>query len=646
MKTLAPSLFQRRFQDLMEIGRASLPALAPDWTDHNAHDPGITLMELLAWVAEAQMYSLSRARRDERMAYAALLGIVPAGTRAAFGLIWPDRLDPNSPARTFTKSVVIPVDALINVMAAETPTFRPLRDLLWAPGEIERLETRGANGRRADHKTSNERGGFPFLPFGESTGRREVLTMSFKCRDKSGLFGSNRPGARGAFWPIGFLVAPPLGGVAEPATLAQPARSPLEATLVTDDNRIDLRIASDSTEGLLASGALLLDLDNVTGSPERFAIELRAPGGFPRPPQVLRIEPNVIPILQGRAVPRELHVANGTPDWSFRLNEAGLRFDIGEEPVIVEVAEPTGMNTWRPCDRLSEKGPNDNAYEFDAKTGEATFGNGVNGRCLPTGAQVFATYSVSDGAEGRVARNRKWQVAGFEGTFGVNPDPITGGADSTDWIEMRREARKRSRDNHALVSSDDITTAAKALPLLEVARAWVVEPDSRTPRTGAVTLVAMRNRSAEKEPERPPETPLWLETIRWRLAPRMPLGSRLVVVGPGYIEFSIQAVLTANPGTNPSTIKEQVEKEFNKRLALVDSAAGVTLRQPGVSVSRRDVAAWARATAGVKRVVQLQLQRADGQVVEKVVVPRGNFPRWNSVRSTIDVRRSETGGPR
>ena len=62
MSRLAPNLFDRRFGDLMEIGRARLPRLAPAWTDHNAHDPGITLMELLAWVAEAQLYSTRRAR--------------------------------------------------------------------------------------------------------------------------------------------------------------------------------------------------------------------------------------------------------------------------------------------------------------------------------------------------------------------------------------------------------------------------------------------------------------------------------------------------------------------------------------------------------------------------------------------------------
>ena len=44
MTSLAPNLFDERFDDLMKIGRARLRALAPDWTDYNAHDPGITLM--------------------------------------------------------------------------------------------------------------------------------------------------------------------------------------------------------------------------------------------------------------------------------------------------------------------------------------------------------------------------------------------------------------------------------------------------------------------------------------------------------------------------------------------------------------------------------------------------------------------------
>ncbi len=426
MSKLTPNLFQRRFQDLVEIGRARLPSLAPDWTDHNAHDPGITLMELLAWVAEAQLYSLSTLRRDERMAYAALLGCTTAGTQGATGLIWPDRLDTASPVRTFLKNVVLGDDTVINVLGVETPTFRPAHKLLWVPGRITRLETRGPRGRITDHTITNERGGLPFLPFGELTGRHDTLALTFECRDNLGLFGLTRHEMQAALLPIGVQVAPPFGDAGDSSSSAH-SHSSLAATLVTDDGQLPLPIASDSTRGFLTSGVLLLDLDNIptpANKLTKFTIEFRSPRGFARPPRVLRIEPNVIPIQQGRTFVREPHTATGLPDWTFQLDAQGLRFTNAQEPIKLEVDEPATLSTWTRSDRLSEYGPDDRVYQLEVKTGEVTFGNGINGRVPPPGSQALVTYSVSDGAEGEVARNRKWKVAGFPGEFGVNPDPI------------------------------------------------------------------------------------------------------------------------------------------------------------------------------------------------------------------------------
>ena len=122
MSRLAPNLFERRFGDLVQIGRSRLPSLAPAWTDHNAHDPGITLIELLAWVSEAQLYSLSRTRRDERAAYAALMGIAPHGTRPSSGLIWPDPQDPESP--TGQRSLALATKAAARMAGTESPVFR------------------------------------------------------------------------------------------------------------------------------------------------------------------------------------------------------------------------------------------------------------------------------------------------------------------------------------------------------------------------------------------------------------------------------------------------------------------------------------------------------------------------------------------
>jgi len=636
MSRLPRVRFERRFQDLMAMGRAQLPALAPQWTDHNAHDPGITLMELLAWVAEAQLYAVGHTRRDERAAYAALLALVPTGTQAARGMIWPDPHDPRAPAATFAQSVVIPADTVINVVNAPTPTFRPESKLLWIPGDVRKLSTRLADGSTLDHTSVNGRDGPAFQPFGPLAGPRDVLAIEFECRGEHGVFPPERADAADACWTIGVRADASLVAGAP----AGASMSPLVATLVTDIDRVPIPIVADTTDGLLRTGTLMLDLSPLASSPQRFTLELRAPRGLARPPRVLRIAPNVVPVVQGRVVAREVHVASGAlPDWSFQLDAPGLRFAPSQTPVQVDVVEPAGRSVWQRCDRLAEQGPGDAVYELDVATDRITFGNGINGRMPRDGAQVVVSYAVSDGTQGSVARNRRWQVQGFGDAFGINPDAVAGGAAPDDWRAQRRESRRRTHEDHALVSAQDIVRAALALPLLNVARAWIMPTDATRPNLGTITLVAMRDLSPGEEAP-VPETRRWCDAVRRRLVARMPLGSRLVVVGPRYSPVVVQAIVEAAGGRNLDDVQREVMDALRARLATTGRAA----RRPGVPVSRSDVAGWIRAVDGVTRIVSLRLQREAGDDVQGIPVPRDGLPRFDAARSAIDMRRAGQGG--
>ena len=59
MSDLRLDLDTTDFKELVELGRSIIPTVAPGWTDHNIHDPGVMLMELVAWVADAEIYALS-----------------------------------------------------------------------------------------------------------------------------------------------------------------------------------------------------------------------------------------------------------------------------------------------------------------------------------------------------------------------------------------------------------------------------------------------------------------------------------------------------------------------------------------------------------------------------------------------------------
>jgi predicted phage baseplate assembly protein len=79
-----PNLDDRRWADLVEEGRSLIPLYAREtWTDHNAHDPGITLMELFAWIAEMDLYQINRIPDRHRRKFLALVGIAPEPPRPA-----------------------------------------------------------------------------------------------------------------------------------------------------------------------------------------------------------------------------------------------------------------------------------------------------------------------------------------------------------------------------------------------------------------------------------------------------------------------------------------------------------------------------------------------------------------------------------
>jgi hypothetical protein len=73
MPIILPNLDDKTFDGLVEEARASIPALYPAWTDHNPSDPGIALIELLAWLTEMVIYRNNRITRDAYTSFLTLL---------------------------------------------------------------------------------------------------------------------------------------------------------------------------------------------------------------------------------------------------------------------------------------------------------------------------------------------------------------------------------------------------------------------------------------------------------------------------------------------------------------------------------------------------------------------------------------------
>ncbi|HEY7547001.1 MAG TPA: hypothetical protein VID27_19065 [Blastocatellia bacterium] len=68
-----PNLDDRRYADLVEEARALIPTYAPEWTNHNPSDPGITIVELFAFLAEMLIYRLNRITSKNVLSFLKLL---------------------------------------------------------------------------------------------------------------------------------------------------------------------------------------------------------------------------------------------------------------------------------------------------------------------------------------------------------------------------------------------------------------------------------------------------------------------------------------------------------------------------------------------------------------------------------------------
>ncbi len=68
-----PNLDDRTYDDLVQEAIALIPTYAPDWTNHNPSDPGITLIELFAYLTEILIYRLNRVTPANQYAFLKLL---------------------------------------------------------------------------------------------------------------------------------------------------------------------------------------------------------------------------------------------------------------------------------------------------------------------------------------------------------------------------------------------------------------------------------------------------------------------------------------------------------------------------------------------------------------------------------------------
>jgi hypothetical protein len=161
MPLVLPNLDDRHWADLVEEGRALIPVYGPEWTDHNVHDPGITVMELLAWIAEMDIYQLNQILDRHKRKFLELIGVTPEPPCAARIVISIALVDGAQPL-----PLPVGLEFAGDDLAGVETRFRILEPTTVVAGSVAGIQSKDATGFH-DLSVAWLRGD-PLQPFGTS----------------------------------------------------------------------------------------------------------------------------------------------------------------------------------------------------------------------------------------------------------------------------------------------------------------------------------------------------------------------------------------------------------------------------------------------------------------------------------------------
>ncbi len=113
MPLTIPTLDDRRYQQLLDEALARIPVHTPEWTNFNRSDPGVTLIEVFAFLTETLLYRANQMPERNRRKFLSLLGVPLQPAASARGIVTfrNDKVNDSGPLATISLSGDVEVRA-------------------------------------------------------------------------------------------------------------------------------------------------------------------------------------------------------------------------------------------------------------------------------------------------------------------------------------------------------------------------------------------------------------------------------------------------------------------------------------------------------------------------------------------------------
>ncbi len=568
-----PVIDDRRHADLMAEARARIPRYTPEWTDLNDNDPGIAIVQLLAWMSEMLIFRLGQVPQLNQVKFLELLGIElqaarPAQAQVTLGVL-----------PTFSEpTLIVPMHTQIaaEVPGADAPVVFETEQALIAVSAALDAVLLDSGFELIDASAANDDADTGFAPFGRSARSGASLLLGFT----SALdFPSTQLDLM--FWLMAPARSTPLvvaGGddPVPPATLAWEYWNGAEW--------MALDLLSDQSAAFSRSGHVLLQTPAATpttpapGGPlqrtamgsladARYWIRARLVGGaYQVAPLLAAVRTNTVGAQQAQTVDAELlGRATGLDDQVFTLANRPVL----EASLVLQVDEGPGFESWTEVDDFFASGVEDKHYVLDRSTGELRFGRGASSRVPMANpnrpSNVLALqYRFGGGASGNVGATRINALRG--GVAGIDADAVGnlfaagGGSDEEVLAAAQQRAAASLKSHERAVTAKDFELHAR---LAGAARAHTLplhHPDFAELQVPGVVSVVVLPPASTADPLQDPApmpTESTLRAICRELDRRRLLTTELYVIAPRYREIAISATLVCRSSVDLAAIKGQ-----------------------------------------------------------------------------------------
>jgi predicted phage baseplate assembly protein len=580
MPLAAPNLDDRTFDQILAQAKLLIPRYAPAWTNQSEADPGITLMELFAWMTEMMLYRLNQVPERNYIKFLELLGIElkpaePATAELTFALT------PSSPA-----TVIIPQATQAAAAGGDQPVvFETDEALIALSAQLKALQVFDGFGYQVVTNANGAAGQW-YYPFGPNAHEGSALLLGFDSpfpfpeeQINLGVYVFSQglgPGQQNCNLDLNVL--------------------PVASTLLWEywDTRFwnPISLDKDVSRAFTRSGHVYFEgpgakikkdvMGSVTNSPLYWIRVRLVKNGYDATPRLSAVLTNTVSATQAQTVRDEIvGGSDGRPNQSFKLASTPVielaspykltgadGISITVTSVQLEVDEGNGPEAWQEVEDFFSSKPQDPHFTLDRTTGTVTFGDGQFGRipvansAEPNSNIIAHFYRFGGGKQGSVGAGA---INALQ-TFVSGVDTVTnlqaslGGTDeeTVDAAKLRGAQQLRSKDR--AVTAEDFEYLAEQTPGVMISRAKalpLVHPKfPGTPIPGVVTVIVV----PESDAPNPLPGAATLAIVCAQLNAHRLLTSEVYVVAPTYRLVLIEARIVVNQDADLSVVKKAVEQ--------------------------------------------------------------------------------------